>query len=205
MRNGGSRRPSAVILAAATLAAAFLAGCGGSSPPGAGFAAQQRSQALRALTTALSGAGVPPSQVQKAVQGSHACPAADRGADVGTASFDLGPGNHISVTQDACPVIELLVGHPELSYRGPGGCRGQFFTGDGTTADPAGGLVDWFRYGAHDAYLIALGQQVYHFVSAPRIVHGRLVFDQEFDRQRIVVTVSCPPPRPSRWLLPPSA
>jgi hypothetical protein len=124
---------------------------------------------------------------------------------VGTATFTFGHAIRISFTQDACPVMEVIVGHPELSYRGPAGCRGQFFVGDGTTADPSGGLVDWFRYGAHDAYLIRFGNEVYHFAFAPRVAHGRLVFDHDFGSERIVVTVSCPRPRSSGWLLAPSA
>jgi hypothetical protein len=154
-----------------------------------------------AVATSRSAAG---SQAP-ARQATGGCPQADRGADVGTATFTFGDANRMSFTQDACPVAEIIVGHPELSYSGPAGCRGQFFFGDGARSDPAGGLVDWFRYSARDAYLIRYGNEVYHFPAAPRISHGRLVFDHDFGNERIVVTVTCPPPRRSGWLLPPSA
>jgi hypothetical protein len=177
--------------------AAILAGCGSSVD-----VQQQENQAIKSVAPTLRAAGVSPSVARQAAQGGLKCPAADRGADRGTATFTFNGGNRISFTQDACPVIEAITHHPELSYNGPAGCRGQFFVGDGTTSDPAGGLVDWFRYGAHDAYLIRRGNEVYHFASAPRISHGRLKFDHDFGDERIVVTVSCPRPRPSGWLLP---
>jgi hypothetical protein len=190
---------------AALVAAAATAGCGGVSVGGSNFAKQAENQAINALAPTLKKAGISPSLAKQAAEGGLTCPKADQGADVGTATFTFGGANRISFTQDACPVIQVIVGHPELSYRGPAGCRGQFFVGDGTTADPAGGLVDWFRYGSRDAYLIRHGDQVYHFASGPRIAHGLLVFDHDFGGERIVVTVSCPPPRPSGWLLPPSS
>jgi hypothetical protein len=190
---------------AALLAAAILSGCGGASVSASNYAKQAEKQASEALSSASQSSTLPQSPTSGATSGGLRCPRADRGADVGTATFTFGHANRVSFTQDACPVMQVMVGHPELSYRGPAGCRGQFFVGDGTTADPAGGLVDWFRYGAHDAYLIRFGNQVYHFAFAPRIVHGLLVFDHDFGNERIRVTVSCPPPRPSRWLLPPSA
>ena len=187
---------------AALLAATALAGCGGVSVGGSNFAKQAENQAINALAPTLRQAGISPSLAKQAAHGGLTCPAADRGADVGTATFTFNGGNRISFTQDACPDFQAITNHPELSYHGPGGCRGQFFVGDGTTADPTAGLVDWFRYGSHDAYLVRHGNEVDHFVSAPKVVHGLLEFDQAFNGERIVVTISCPRPRPSGWLLP---
>jgi hypothetical protein len=184
--------------AAALLGAALLAGCGGAS-------VDVKQQAINSVAPTLRAAGVSPSVAKQAAAGGLSCPKADRGADVGTATFTFNGANRISFRQDACPVFEAITNHPELSYHGPAGCRGQFFVGDGTTSDPAGGLVDWFRYGAHDAYLIRRGNQVYHFAFAPRISHGKLVFDHDFGDERIVVRISCPRPRPSGWLLPRNA
>jgi len=45
---------------------------------------------------------------------------------------------------------------------------------------------------------------VYHFVTGPQLVAGRLVWDHSFDADRIVARVACPAPPPSGPLLPPS-
>lgn len=193
----------------AVLGAVMLTGCGGAASGNSDAVkhqeSRQESQAIKAVAPTLHNAGISQSLVRQATHGGLSCPQADRGVAEGTATFTFASTNRVSFTEDACPVIEVIVGHPELSYRGPAGCRGQFFFGDGASTDPSTGLVDWFRYGAHDAYLIRFGNQVYHFAAPPRISHGRLVFDHDFGNERIVVTVSCPPPRPSGWLLPPSA
>ena len=198
-----SRGMAAVMAAAAVIAAATLAGCAAGAPD-AGSGTQQ-SRTVRSLAPVPRSAGIPSALVSRAGAGGHACPSADRGSGVGTATFTFDRTNRISLTQDACPVTEAIVGHPELSYSGPAGCRGQFFAGDGTVANPSAGLVDWFRYGARDAYLVRFGGQIYHFPSAPRIRHRELLFEHDFGPEQISVTISCPPPRPSGWLLPPSA
>jgi hypothetical protein len=110
-----------------------------------------------------------------------------------TASFDVG-GNVDSVTVTGAPFSSHTYSDaPQLNYSGPEGCTGQAFSGDDI----------FFRYSALDAYMVR-GSDVYHFVSAPQLQSGDLVWDHTFGTLQIVVRIGCPPPRQSGPLLPPS-
>jgi hypothetical protein len=112
-----------------------------------------------------------------------------------TATFVV-HGNTITVSESG-RVQETFGGNPALSYSGPEGCKGRYFTGD------YGDLPLSFHYSSRDAYLI-FNRTVYHFVSGPQLAAGQLVWDHTFDGDRIVARVSCPTPPPSGPLLPPS-
>jgi hypothetical protein len=75
------------------------------------------------------------------------CPSSAAGKGIGTAAFAIDGKQAVTVTQDACPVASTYSGHPEISYSGPGGCNGRFFTTDFE------GNLD-FRYSSRDAYMV---------------------------------------------------
>ena len=114
------------------------------------------------------------------------------GGGGGSATFSV-DGQTISVQQSGSGSISVP-GAPVISYSGPLGCRGHYFTTHLTEH-----VSMLFRYSARDAY-IAIGNDLYHFRQRPRRSRGQLVWDHQFDDRRIRVTVACPLPRGRRPL-----
>jgi hypothetical protein len=164
-------------LEAAVLAALLLSACGGGSP------------AAKGSTTSTE-------KPRPSVEGSTTSTVEDStttSAPGATASFDIG-GNVDSVTITGAPLsIHTYSDAPQLNYSGPEGCTGQAFSGDDL----------FFRYSALDAYMVR-GSDVYHFVAAPQLQGGDLVWDHTFGALHIVARIGCPQPRQSGPLLPPN-
>ena len=74
---------------------------------------------------------------------------------------------------------------PQLTYSGPLGCRGHYFTGHFTEH-----IQMLFRYSSHDAWLL-IGQDLYHFEQPPMRRHGQLAWSHRFDDRHIAVLVNC--------------
>jgi hypothetical protein len=111
------------------------------------------------------------------------------GGDVGTFLID---GQRITIQQSG--TISVRVGGvPQISYTGPLGCKGRFFSGDVTEH-----IRFYFRYTRHGAYLYVGNGSLYHFASPPKRSHGGLTWDDTFDGNHIAATVGCPLPRARR-------
>jgi hypothetical protein len=111
-----------------------------------------------------------------------------------TIAYD-GQSVTISVS-DGSTVQESYGGQPKLTYSGPGGCKGRYFSGD-----VLNGLPVTFHYSSRDAYLV-YNHLIYHFLGGPRVHPGRLVWTRMGAGDHIVVTAYCPPPPSSGPLLP---
>lgn len=135
-----------------------------------------------AITVAVSGCGVSGSLSSSGPQSS--------------ATFVVN-GQTINVSLGQGTVTESFGGDRRLSYSGPSGCKGRYFTAGG--ADSGYSLT--FRYSSRDAYLV-YDATVYHFITGPRQHAGKLVWDHTFGSDHVEGTVDCPPPPPSGPLLP---
>jgi hypothetical protein len=113
------------------------------------------------------------------------------GAHGDTATFVI-DGQRISITQSGTVSVRIG-GVPQVSYSGPLGCRGRYFTGHVTER-----IEFFFRYNAHGAYLFVNNGALYHFDSPPKRAHGGLTWAQTFGGRHQVATVGCPWPRASR-------
>ena len=82
-------------------------------------------------------------------------------------------------------VAVAIEGVPELSYDGPLGCEGRYFTD--SEADV------YFRYGARRAYLLR-SSTLYRF-GPPRRAGGQLVWNDGFGGVKVTVLVNCPAPK----------
>jgi hypothetical protein len=105
----------------------------------------------------------------------------------GGASFDI-DGNTFQVSQSGS--IQADFGHPNpLTYSGPDGCPGHYFTADYTED-----IEVFFRYSRKGAYLLIDNgaEPVYRF--GPPVDSGsKLVFGNATPRdRRITVVVNCP-------------
>ena len=105
----------------------------------------------------------------------------------GGASFDI-DGNPFQVSQSGS--IQADFGHPNpLTYSGPDGCAGHYFTADYTED-----IQVFFRYSKKGAYLLIDNgaEPVYRF--GPPVRSGsKLVFGNATPRDRqITVLVNCP-------------
>ena len=106
----------------------------------------------------------------------------------GDAATFIVDGQTILVRQSG-RISTSIGGVPQLTYSGPLGCRGRFFTAHLTEH------IDMlFRYTSRDAYLLIGNGDLYHFVTKPRGRHGQLSWDHQFEDRHITVLVDCPPP-----------
>lgn len=96
-------------------------------------------------------------------------------------------GTTISIIQNGS-ISSRYSDVPALTYSGPLGCRGRFFT-----ADYSEHIRILFHYSAHDAYLL-VGQDLYRFAGPPKRRNGRLAWAHRFGDRVMAVTVACPPP-----------
>jgi hypothetical protein len=119
------------------------------------------------------------------------------GGGAGSTATFVVQGTSLTVTESGT-VRETFGGDPALSYSGPEGCQGRYFTAD------INDIPLTFHYSSQDAYLV-YNRTVYHFVTGPRLEAGKLVWDNTFDGDRIVARVACPVPPPSGPLLPASS
>jgi hypothetical protein len=96
-------------------------------------------------------------------------------------------GQRTTVAQSGSVDVRID-GVPELSYSGPLGCKGRYFTDSESDV--------YFRYDARRAHLLRLST-LYRF-GAPRRVAGQLAWNGDFDGSEVSVLVNCPqPPRSS--------
>ena len=93
-------------------------------------------------------------------------------------------GQRTTVAQSGSVQVQIG-GVPELSYSGPLGCKGQYFTDSDSDI--------YFRYGARRAYLLQ-HSTLYRF-GPPRRAGGQLVWNNDFDGTKVTVLVNCPPPK----------
>ncbi len=93
-------------------------------------------------------------------------------------------GQRTTIAQSGSVSVRID-GVPELSYSGPLGCRGRYFTDSESDV--------YFRYGARDAYLLR-SDTLYRFGEPPRRGGGQLIWAHDFDGTKITVLVNCPPP-----------
>jgi hypothetical protein len=132
---------------------------------------------------AMAGCGSTPSTQSGSGTGGH--------GDSATFTID---GRAIAVTQSGRTSVKIA-GAPELTYNGPVGCKGRYFT-----ANFSDGVPLFFRYSSHDAYLL-LGSGLYYLGSAPQRTGGTLHWDSTVDGHQINVQVSCAPPPSSAPLV----
>ncbi|MDX6583123.1 MAG: hypothetical protein QOI10_2307 [Solirubrobacterales bacterium] len=93
-------------------------------------------------------------------------------------------GERTTVAQSGSVSVQIG-GVPELSYSGPLGCRGRYFTDDESDL--------YFRYSARDAYLLRY-DTLYRFAGPPHHAAGQLVWSNDFGDHKISVLTNCPPP-----------
>ena len=93
-------------------------------------------------------------------------------------------GQRTTVAQSGSVEVQIG-GVPELSYDGPLGCKGRYFTD--SDADI------YFRYDARRAYLLRYST-LYRF-GPPRRAGGQLIWTDDFDGTKVTVLVNCPPPK----------
>jgi hypothetical protein len=105
----------------------------------------------------------------------------------GSATFSL-DGQTIIVQQTGHVTVSIGSA-PQITYSGPLGCKGRYFTGHLTEH-----IQVVFRYSARDAYFYVGTGDLYHFPTAPRRAHGALVWDHRFSDRHISVIARCPPP-----------
>jgi hypothetical protein len=92
-------------------------------------------------------------------------------------------GQRTTIAQSGSVDVQID-GVPEVSYSGPLGCPGQYFTDSESDI--------YFRYDAHEAYLLDV-DRLYRF-GKPRRVAGQLAWSDDFDGAKVTVLVNCPPP-----------
>jgi hypothetical protein len=93
-------------------------------------------------------------------------------------------GQRTTVAQSGSVKVQIG-GVPELSYDGPLGCEGRYFTDSESDI--------YFRYDARRAHLLR-GSTLYRF-GPPRRAGGQLVWADDFGGTKITVLVNCPPPK----------
>ena len=93
-------------------------------------------------------------------------------------------GQRTTVAQSGSVQVQIG-GVPELSYSGPLGCKGQYFTDSDSDI--------YFRYDARRAYLLRQSR-LYRF-GPPRRAAGQLVWNDGFDGTKVTTLVNCPPPK----------
>lgn len=105
----------------------------------------------------------------------------------GSAAFDI-DGTTFSVSQSG-HISASFPDAPRLTYSGPLGCKGRYFTAHYTED-----IEVFFRYSAHDAYLLIDNgaDPVFHFPTGPRHAGQALVWNRSFGGRRISVKVTCP-------------
>jgi hypothetical protein len=104
------------------------------------------------------------------------------GGDTATFVVD---GQTIS-EQESGSVSVSIPQAPQLTYSGPLGCRGRYFTGHLTEH-----IDILFRYSGRGAWMFIGTGDLYRF-PAPRRTQGQLVWSRAFpDRGRITVLVKC--------------
>jgi hypothetical protein len=98
-------------------------------------------------------------------------------------------GQTITVRQSGSASVSTGASSP-LTYSGPLGCKGHYFTAHLTEH-----IRIFFRYSAHDAYMLIGTGQLYHFPGKPRRRNGQLVWSRSFPDRNITVLARCPRPR----------
>jgi hypothetical protein len=116
-------------------------------------------------------------------------PSVGAGPGRGDAATFVINGGTISVVQSGAISVRYS-DVPQLTYSGPLGCRGRYFT-----ADYSEHIRILFHYSAHNAYLL-IGQDLYRFGGRPRHRAGRLAWAHRFGDRVLAVTVACPAPPP---------
>jgi len=93
-------------------------------------------------------------------------------------------GQRTTVAQSGSVRVQIE-GVPELSYDGPLGCEGRYFTDSDSDI--------YFRYDARRAYL--LRQSTLYRFGPPRRVSGQLAWSDNFGGATVTVLVNCPAPK----------
>jgi hypothetical protein len=93
-------------------------------------------------------------------------------------------GQRTTIAQDGSVSVQID-GVPELTYSGPAGCAGHYFT-DGESDI-------YFRYTPRRAYLLR-GNQLYTFNGPPRKGGEDIVWGHRFGVDKITVLANCPLP-----------
>jgi hypothetical protein len=96
-------------------------------------------------------------------------------------------GRSVSVTESGRTSVTIS-GAPELTYSGPVGCAGRYFT-----THFVDGVPMLFRYGSEDAYLL-IGSDLYHLGGRPARSGGGLTWDTTTDGHQIAIRLGCPEP-----------
>jgi hypothetical protein len=105
----------------------------------------------------------------------------------GSAAFDI-DGNSFTVSQSG-HISASFPDAPQLTYSGPLGCKGRYFTAHYTEH-----IEVFFRYTSHDAYLLIDNgaDPVFHFPGAPRKAGQSMFWKRSFGGRPISVRVTCP-------------
>jgi hypothetical protein len=93
-------------------------------------------------------------------------------------------GQRTTIAQSGSAQVQID-GVPQLSYNGPLGCEGRYFTDSESDV--------YFRYDAKQAHLLR-GSTLYRY-GPPRRVAGQLAWSDDFDGSKVTVLVNCPRPR----------
>jgi hypothetical protein len=93
-------------------------------------------------------------------------------------------GNQTTIAQDGSVAVQID-GVPQLSYSGPAGCAGHYFT------DGESDL--YFRYTPRRAFLLD-GNQLYTFNEPPRQGGKDIVWAHDFGGDKVTVLANCPLP-----------
>ena len=96
-------------------------------------------------------------------------------------------GRSISVTESGRASV-TIGGAPELSYSGPVGCSGRYFS-----THFVDGVPMLFRYGSQDAYLL-IGSDLYYLGGRPQRAGAGLKWDTTTNGHQIAIAVNCPAP-----------
>ena len=104
-----------------------------------------------------------------------------------SAAFTI-DGTTFSVTQSG-HISASFPDAPKLTYSGPLGCKGRYFTAHYTEH-----IEVFFRYSSHDACLLINNGEdpVLHFPGAPKHVGQSMFWDRSFGGRRVSVRVTCP-------------
>jgi hypothetical protein len=105
----------------------------------------------------------------------------------GSAAFDI-DGNSFTVSQSG-HISASFPDAPQLTYSGPLGCKGRYFTAHYTEH-----IEVFFRYTSHDAYLLIDNgaDPVFHFPGTPRKAGQSMFWKRSFGGRPISVRVTCP-------------
>jgi len=93
-------------------------------------------------------------------------------------------GQRTTVAQSGSVQVQIG-GVPQLSYSGPLGCKGRYFTDSDAEI--------YFKYDAHRAYLLR-NSTLYRF-GKPHRAGGQLIWSDDFGGTKVTVLVNCPPPK----------